>query len=45
MYLEFNVNVDSISDDYDVDRLVERVKDDIYNAASYRNANVINLSR
>jgi len=45
MYLEFNVNVNSISDDYDVDRLVERVKDDIYNAASYRNANVINLSR
>lgn len=45
MYLEFHVNVDNISDDYDVDQLVERVKDDIYNAASYRNANVINFSR
>ena len=45
MYLEFHVNVDSISNDYDVDQLVERVKDDIYSAASYRNANVINFSR
>lgn len=45
MYLEFHVNVDNISDDYDVDQLVERVKDDIYSAASYRNANVINFSR
>ena len=45
MYLNFDINVDSISNDYDVDQLVERVKDDIYNAASYRNANVINFSR
>ena len=45
MYLEFHVNIDSISNDYDVDQLVERVKDDIYSAASYRNANVINFSR
>jgi len=39
------VNVDNISDDYDVDQLVERVKEDIYSAASYRNANIINFSR
>jgi hypothetical protein len=45
MYLNFDINVDSISNDYDVDQLVERVKDDIYNAASYRNANIINFSR
>jgi hypothetical protein len=45
MYLNFDISVDSISNDYDVDQLVERVKDDIYSAASYRNANVINFSR
>jgi len=45
MYLNFDINVDNISNDYDVDQLVERVKDDIYSAASYRNANIISLSR
>lgn len=45
MYLNFDINVDSISNDYDVDQLVERVKDDIYSVASYRNANIINFSR
>jgi hypothetical protein len=45
MYLDFHVNVENISDDYDVDQLVERVKEDIYNAASYRNVNVVNFLR
>ena len=45
MYLNFDISVDNISDDYDVDQLVERVKEDIYNAANYRNANIINFSR
>ena len=45
MYLDVNINVESISDDYDVDQLVERVKDNIYSAASYRNVNIVNLSR
>ena len=45
MYLDFTINVDSLSNDYDVDQLVDRVKDDIYNAASYRNINVVNFLR
>jgi len=45
MYLDFTINVDSLSSDYDVDQLVNRVKDDIYNAASYRNINVVNFLR
>jgi len=39
------MNVGEISDDYDVDRLVDRVKEDIYEAAAYRNVNVISHSR
>ena len=45
MYLDFTINVDSLSNDYDVDQLVDRVKEDIYNAASYRNVNVVNFLR
>lgn len=42
---EININVDSISSDYDVDRLVERVKKDIVEDSSYRNPVVLNLLR
>ena len=45
MYLNFNINVDQLASDYDVDQLVNRVKSDIYDAASYRGVNVLNLSR
>lgn len=45
VYVEFNLHVDEIANDYDVDRLVERVKADIYNASEYRNSNVISFSR
>ena len=45
VYLELTMNVGEISDDYDVDRLVDRVKEDIYEAAAYRNVNVISHSR
>jgi len=45
MYLDFTINVDSLSNNYDVDQLVDRVKNDIYNAASYRNINVVNFLR
>ena len=41
VYVDLNMNVDSISSDYDVDRLVNRVKQDIYDASAYRNINVI----
>ena len=45
MYLNFDINVDQLASDYDVDQLVNRVKSDIYDAASYRGVNVLNLSR
>jgi hypothetical protein len=31
--IEININVESISDDYDVDRLIKRVEDDINETA------------
>ena len=40
---DIDVNVDQIANDYDVDRLVERVKSNIYQDASYRNINQINF--
>lgn len=39
--INVTVNVDGISSDYDIDQAVERVKEDIVNAASYAGANVI----
>lgn len=45
IYVEFNMNVDKITSDYDVDRIVDRVKEDIYNISSYRNVNSISFSR
>ena len=43
--VEVNVNVSQISNDYDVDQLVDRIKTDIYNVASYRNINTISRMR
>ena len=45
VYVELNMNVGEISSDYDVDRMVDRIKSDIYQAGSYRNANVISRMR
>lgn len=42
---EINVNVDKIANDYDVDRLVERIKKDIVEDSSYRNPVVLSLLR
>ncbi len=42
---EININVDKIANDYDVDRLVERVKKDIVEDSSYRNPVVLSLLR
>lgn len=39
--IEVNVNVASIASDYDVDSAVERIKQDIADAASYAGSNVI----
>ena len=45
VYVELNMSVGEIGSDYDVDRLVERVKEDIYNAGSYRNVNAVSFMR
>ena len=45
IYLDIDMHVDEIGSDYDVDRIVNRVKDIIYNASSYRNVNTINFIR
>ena len=39
------VNVDSISSDYDVDRMVDRIKEKLYDDASYRNVNTLSFMR
>lgn len=45
IYVEFNMNVGEIGSDYDVDRIVDRVKEDIYNIGSQGNVNSISFSR
>ena len=39
------VNVENISNDYDVDNLVARIKENLYDAASYRNGNPLGFLR
>ena len=39
--INVTVNVDNIADDYDVDLAIERIKQDIVDAASYAGSNVI----
>lgn len=39
--INITVNVDNIADDYDVDLAIERIKQDIVDAASYAGSNVI----
>lgn len=42
----YNINIEAdIGSDYDVTRLAEQIKKEIYNDSAYRNVNVINLSR
>lgn len=45
MYFDIDINVDEISDDYDVEQLKKKIKQDITNDAMYRNVNLINLIR
>lgn len=45
MYFDIDINVDEISDDYDVEQLEKKIKQDITNDAMYRNVNLINLIR
>lgn len=44
-YFNVSVNVDQISSDYDVDRMVDRIKDKLYDDASYRNVNTLSFLR
>jgi hypothetical protein len=44
-YFDIDIHIDEISDDYDVDQMVERVKQDIYRDSMYRNVNTVNLFR
>ena len=42
----FNIDINAeIGSDYDVDRLAERIKQQIYNDSTYRNVNAINFIR
>jgi len=41
----FSINLDSVSPDYDVDRMVSLVKEKLYDSGSYRNNNVLSFIR
>ena len=40
-----DISVGSLANDYDVDKLVKRVKEDIYTSAAYRNVNGVTVLR
>ena len=42
---DISINIDSISDDYDVEQMVEKIKEILYEDSMYRNVNTINLTR
>ena len=44
-YIDVAVNLDSVSPDYDVDRMVDLLKDKLYDAGSYRNVNSLSFIR
>lgn len=44
-YFDISISVDKLSEDYDVDQLADRIKTIIYDDATYRNVNSINLIR
>jgi hypothetical protein len=44
-YFDIHINVDELGSDYDVDQLVTRIKQKIYEDSSYRNVNTINFIR
>ena len=44
-YFDITIQVDEISNDYDVDQMVERIKQNIYEDSTYRNVNAINFLR
>lgn len=44
-YFEIHIDVDSLSNDYDVEQLASKIERMITNDAMYRNVNSINLLR
>ena len=44
-YVNLSVNLDSVNPDYDVDRMVDLLKDKLYDAGSYRNVNSLSFIR
>ena len=44
-YINLSVNLDSVSPDYDVDRMVGLLKDRLYDSGSYRNINSLSFLR
>ena len=44
-YFDINITVDKIENDYDVDKMADKIREKIYEDASYRNVNAINLIR
>lgn len=41
-YFDIDISVENIEDDYDVEQMAEKIKDMIYEDATYRNVNTIN---
>ena len=45
MYIDIDINVDEISNDYDVEQLVDKIKREIVQDAQYRNVNAVKFLR
>ena len=44
-YFDIHIDVDKIDNDYDVDQIANRIKQQITDEARYRNVNTINMIR
>lgn len=44
-YFDIDIQVEEISNDYDVDQMAERIKQNIYEDSMYRNVNAVNFLR
>ena len=44
-YFDIDINVEELADDYDVDQLADKIRTMLYEDASYRNVNMVSLTR
>jgi hypothetical protein len=44
-YFDIAINVENLSDDYDIEQLANKIRSMLYEDATYRNVNAINLIR